>query len=75
MAQLRAVWSRIPVLAVLIGLTLGARRHLRRADSLRRPTGDELMAMSDAEFASFIASTGIKTVTTAGLTQTKASAD
>ena len=33
----------------------------------RRPTGDQLSKMSDAELASFIRSSGLKTVTTAGL--------
>jgi len=65
--QLRAAWSRIPVLGGLIGFTIGLGWVLGRRSPRRRPTGDELLQMSDAEFAAFIASTGIKTATTAGL--------
>jgi len=33
----------------------------------RRPTGAELNAMDERSFAAFVESTGLKTVTTAGL--------
>ena len=60
--------ARIPLIG-LIGLVtslFGLARfwnHRRR----RRPTGTELMAMSEAEFSSFIQASGLKTVTSAGL--------
>jgi hypothetical protein len=40
---------------------------LGRRGSRRRPTAAELVAMTEAEFEAFIRSTGIETVTTAGL--------
>jgi hypothetical protein len=41
----------------------------------RRPTGAELMEMSDPDFASFIRASGLKTVTTAGLAALDGRAD
>ena len=75
MAQLRAAWSRIPALGGLIGFAIGLRWLLHRNNPKRRPTATELMDMSDADFAAFVASTGIKTVTTAGLARSDALAD
>ncbi len=74
MTQLRTRLVRLPVLGVLglagiIGLV--ATRGRRN----RRPTGDQLRRMSDADFASFVRSTGLMTVTTAGLTSNEAKAD
>jgi hypothetical protein len=67
MSHLRALRLRLPVLGGLIGLTgiVG----ILRARRPKRPTGAELAAMSDADFASFIRSSGVKTVTTAGLSR------
>jgi hypothetical protein len=56
---------RIPLLGGVLVATLLA--LVGRRGSRRRPTAAELMAMTDAEFEAFIRSTGIKTVTTAGL--------
>ena len=68
MAQLRARWLRLPALGGVLGITglIGLRRLTRRG-SRQRPTGDELMRMTDAEFATFIRLSDIQTVTTAGL--------
>ena len=56
--------SRLPILGGLIALTglIGLRltSRLRR----RRPTGAQLLGMTDAEFAAFIRSSGIKTRST-----------
>lgn len=69
MLQQRARWLRLPAIGGLIGITtvVGFLRLIRRGSPGRRPTGDELMRMTDAEFADFIGASGIRTVTTAGL--------
>jgi hypothetical protein len=64
MSLRRARALRLPILGV-IGLT-GVLGILRRR-SRGRPTGAQLMSMNDADFAAFVKSTGLKTVTTAGL--------
>jgi hypothetical protein len=67
MTELRARGVRIPLLGALVGVGLvGILRRRRR----RRPTGSQLMAMDERGFASFVDSTGLKTVTTAGLEPT-----
>jgi hypothetical protein len=68
MTQLRVRWLRLPAIGGLLGITglIGLRRLTRRA-SRPRPTGDELMRMSDTEFATFVRVSDIQTVTTAGL--------
>jgi len=67
MAQLPARWLRLPLIGGLLRYASRSRRT--------RPTGDELMRMTDAEFDEFIRSTGIKTVTTAGLSARDGAAD
>jgi hypothetical protein len=63
---------RIPLLGALVGVgLLGILRRRRRP----RPTGSQLMAMDERGFALFIESTGLKTVTTAGLERTTAAND
>jgi hypothetical protein len=76
MAQVRIRRIRVPILGILFALTglLGFAR-LRWRRSRRRPTGSELVRMSDTEFASFIESSGIQTVTTAGLAVPEGHAD
>ncbi|HUG30641.1 MAG TPA: hypothetical protein VMQ65_09050 [Candidatus Limnocylindria bacterium] len=76
MTQLRAKWMRLPALGGLLGIAaLLAARFARRGPERPRPTGQELMRMSDAEFAAFIQSSGIQTVTTAGLESREGSAN
>ncbi len=75
MTQLRTRVARLPLLGGILGITgligvVGVR--VRRN---RRPTGEQLLRMSDAEFASFIRSSGVKTVTTAGLAAREGNAD
>ena len=67
MTQLRTRAARLPVLGGILGVTgfIGVLRALGKRH--RRPTGDQLSKMTDAEFASFIQSTGLRTVTMAGL--------
>jgi hypothetical protein len=60
--------ARIPLLG-LIGLAtslFGLARFWNHRRN-RRPTGTELMRMSEADFSSFIQDSGLKTVTSAGL--------
>jgi hypothetical protein len=72
MTELRARGIRIPLIGALVGVGLvGILRRRRR----RRPTGSQLMAMDERGFALFIESTGLKTVTTAGLEPTTAAND
>ena len=72
MAHSRLRAARIPILGALFGVgQIGVLRSRRR----RMPSVDQLMAMDDAAFAAFIESTGLKTVTTAGLSSSKAPAD
>jgi hypothetical protein len=72
MTELRARAIRIPLLGALVGVGLvGILRRRRR----RRPTGSQLMAMDERGFASFVDSTGLQTVTTAGLEPTTAAND
>ncbi len=79
MAEFR---TRIPHLPLrrwlvggVVGLTtlVGIRRALARRP--RRPSGDELHRMSDAEFSAFVQASGLKTVTSAGLVAHDGSAD
>lgn len=66
--ELRPRGMRLPILGSLIGLTgLVGLLHLRSRNKRHRPTGAELMRMSDGDFAEFIRSSGLKTITTAGL--------
>ncbi len=41
----------------------------------RRPTGDELAQMTDADFAAFVESSGIKTVTTTRVAESQGPSD
>jgi hypothetical protein len=63
-----------PVILGILGVTglVGVRALGRRG---RRPSGKQLRKMSDADFASFISATGLKTVTTAGLPHAEVNAD
>lgn len=75
MTRPRSIGTRAPILGGLIGLLgLFGIRRLRRK-SPRRPTGAELAAMTDRDFDAFIRSTGIRTVTSAGLAAPNGSAD
>jgi hypothetical protein len=67
--QLRARGLRLPFVGGVGGLIAATWliSVLRGRGRRHRPTGAELAAMSDADFAAFIGSTGVKTVTTAGL--------
>ena len=72
MTQLRIRGLRLPIVGALFGVgILGVLRSRRR----RRPNGTQLMAMDDAAFAKFIESTGLQTVTSAGLGSSQASTD
>jgi hypothetical protein len=75
MTHLRTRGARLPVVGSVLGITglIGVIKVLGRRH--RRPTGDQLLHMSDAEFASFIRSSGVKTVTTAGLSAAEGNAD
>jgi hypothetical protein len=74
MTQLRTRGLRGPVLGGILGLAgLGILRALGKRN--RRPTGDQLSKMSDADFAAFVHSSGLKTVTTAGLAPSEGNAD
>ncbi len=64
MTQPRVRAARLPILGAIVGLGVLRRLRDRRR---RRPTGAQLMAMDDASFATFIESTGLTTVTGAGL--------
>jgi hypothetical protein len=67
---------RIPILGSLIRITgLVGLFHLRGRRKRHRPTGDELMRMSEADFAEFLRASGLKTVTTAGLAAMDGHAD
>jgi hypothetical protein len=66
MTHLRARGKSLSILGGLVGATWLI-SVLRGRGRRHRPTGAELAAMSDADFAAFIDSTGVKTVTTAGL--------
>lgn len=79
MAELR---TRIPhpplrrwLVGGIVGVTslIGIRRALARR--ARRPTGDELRRMSDAEFGAFVEASGVKTITSAGLAAPEGTAD
>lgn len=63
-----------PMILGILSITglLGIRALARRG---RRPTAERLMEMSDADFASWIHKSGLKTVTTAGLLQREGNAD
>jgi hypothetical protein len=74
MSLLRGARRRIPIVGGLIGLT-GLIGFLRMRSRHPRPTGAELLRMSDAEFAAFIQSSGLRTVATAGLAVTDGTAD
>lgn len=69
MTSIRARWLRSPVVRIVgfaVG-TLARRRLVRRAPRSGPPTGTELMAMSDKDFAAFIDASGIGTMTSARL--------
>ncbi len=79
MAELR---TRIPhpplrrwLVGGIVGLTslIGIRRALARRP--RRPTGDELRMMSDAEFSAFVQASGLETITSPGLATHEGKAD
>jgi hypothetical protein len=65
MTQLLTRWSHLPVLSVLLVISglLGLRWLLHRGTPEHRPTGDELVRMSNEEFAALIEAPGITTVT------------
>ena len=69
----RAAW--LPVLGGILGVTgvVGVLRFFGKRH--RRPTGDQLSKMSDADFASLIQFSGLKTVTTARLGPSEGRAD
>lgn len=73
MSQLRA-WPLVGGLITLTGIT-GLIGYARSRSKTRRPTGAQLMKMSDSEFASYIGRTGLKTVSTARLTAPGGSTD
>jgi hypothetical protein len=59
---------RVPIVGSLIGLSgLLGLLHVRSRLKRHRPTGAELMKMSDADFAAFVRASGVKTVSTADL--------
>jgi hypothetical protein len=62
------------VILGILGVTgfVGVRALGRRG---RRPSGRQLLNMSDADFASFIRKSGVKTVTSAGLVCAEGTAD
>lgn len=64
MRQLPTRWSHLPSLSVLLVISglLGLRWLLHRGTPERQPTGDELVRMSDEEFAALIEAPGIATV-------------
>lgn len=64
MTQLRVRAARLPIVGAILGWSVLRRLRDRRR---HRPTGAQLMAMDDALFAAFIESTGLKTVTAAGV--------
>jgi hypothetical protein len=64
MTQPRIRAARLPIVGAIVGLAVLRRLRDRRR---HRPTGAQLMAMDDASFAAFIESTGLKTVSGAGL--------
>jgi hypothetical protein len=72
MTQLRVRAARLPFVGALAGIGLLSLLRRRRK---RRPNGAQLMAMDDASFAAFIESTGLKTVTSAGLDSRGATSD
>jgi hypothetical protein len=63
-----------PLILGILGVTgfVGVRVLERRG---RRPSASQLLNMSDADFASFIRKSGVKTVTSAGLRSSEGSAD
>jgi hypothetical protein len=70
MAELRTRVPHVPVrrwLLAIVGIAglIGFGRAFNRRD--RRPTSDDLLNMSDTDFAVFVDSVGLKTVTSAGL--------
>lgn len=64
MSQLRDRAARLPIVGAILGWSVLRRLRDRRR---HRPTGAQLMAMDDASFAAFVESTGLRTVTSAGL--------
>jgi len=64
MTQPRVRAARLPIVGAIVGMGVFRRLRDRRR---QRPTGAQLMSMDDASFAAFIESTGLKTVTSAGL--------
>jgi hypothetical protein len=65
--QIRGL-TRLPLLIAAALAVFGLRR-IWPSRRRRRPTGGELMTMSDADFAAFIASSGLQTVSSAGLVE------
>ena len=61
--RIMKLWASVVGGVFVVALVAWFGRRVARA----RPTGSQLLAMTDPEFASFIRSTGIKTVTTAGM--------
>jgi hypothetical protein len=63
-----------PVIVGILGVTgfVGVRALGRRG---RRPSGRQLLNMSDADFASFIRKSGVKTATSAGFISAEGRAD
>ena len=74
MTHLRAIGARVPVIGALgVAGVIGIVKA--RGKRKRRPTGDQLRRMSDADFSAFIRASGIKTVTTAGIAVSDGPAD
>lgn len=71
MAHLRIPRLRSPQLGGITGVG-----RLRNAlGRRRRPTGDELAQMTDADFAAFVESSDLKTVTTSRVAESQGHSD
>ena len=67
MTQLRARALLVQALGLLVVLGILGMSSLVQRGRRGRPTGAELMRMTDADFGAFVDAAGIQTVTSAGL--------